>query len=134
MVEFISGVNGTGKSKALFETAVFTAENTKGNVVYVDCSDKLKLLLPTQIRLINIADYNIRTAFELCGFLTGLCANNYDLTDVFIDSAFDFLPDSKTVVEDFLEIISEKSELTGVNFHFSICDKSEAELYYSEIA
>lgn len=127
MVEYITGINGIGKTKILAEAAVCTAQSSEGNVIYVDSSDKLTLELPPSIRLINAADYEINSASALFGFLIGLCVSDYDLTDIFIDSAMDFIPNSNTDISDFMELAAKLSERAGVNFHFSICDEYERE-------
>ncbi len=66
----------------------------------------------------------------LCGFLVGLCASDYDLTDVFVDSTVDIINNDKTNMDDFFEVLTIISEQTGVNFHFAVCDKYVPELAY----
>ena len=133
MVEYISGVNGTGKTRTLAQAAIITAQSSKGNVIFVDDTDKLKYALPSNIRLINTEDYMINSSVCLCGFLRGLCASDFDLTDVFVDSTTDIIEESKTNVDDFMEIISRVSEATGVNFHFAVNDKHEDILMYQRV-
>ncbi len=130
MVEFITGIKGIGKTKILSEAAVITAQQSKGNVIYIDCSDKLSLELPSNIRLININDYGIKSAVAFYGFLTGLCAGDYDLTDVFVDSTLDIFSGKTTDINDFLDIVTRMSNKVGVNFHFSIYDSQEKEPVY----
>ena len=133
MVEYISGVNGTGKTRTLAQAAIITAQSSKGNVIFVDDTDKLKYALPSNIRLINTEDYMINSSICLCGFLLGLCASDFDLTDVFVDSTTDIIEESKTNVDDFMEIISRVRESTGVNFHFAVNDKHEDILMYQRV-
>lgn len=133
MVEYISGVNGTGKTRTLAQAAIITAQSSKGNVIFVDDTDKLKYALPSNIRLINTEDYMINSSVCLCGFLLGLCASDFDLTDVFVDSTTDIIEESKTNVDDFMEIISRVSEAIGVNFHFAVNDKHEDILMYQRV-
>lgn len=133
MVEYITGVNGIGKTKILAQTAIATAQLSKGNVVYIDCSDKLNLKMPSNIRLVNAKDYNISSALGLYGFLAGLCAGDFDLTDVFVDSTLEIISNSKTNIKDFMEIVTRISDRTGVNFYFSICDEYEKELIHQSV-
>lgn len=133
MVEYITGIKGIGKTRVLSETAAATAESSKGNVVYVDCTDKLYFELPSKIRLINAKDYDIDSAVALCGFLVGLCASDYDLTDVFVDSTLDIISNNKTNIDDFMDIVTKLSNKTGVHFHFAICDTVERELVYQSV-
>lgn len=132
MVDYITGINGIGKTKLLAEAAIATAKISKGNVIYIDYTDKMNLKLPANIRLINAADYNIDGAVSFMGFLLGLCAGNYDLTDIFIDSTHKIIK-KDTDINDFMEIITRASENIGVNFHFSIGDTEEKNLVYQDV-
>lgn len=129
MVDYITGINGIGKSRIMFETAVATAEISKGNVVFVDSKNKLNRMLPPNIRLINAYDCGVHGAKAVYGFLAGLCAENYDITDVFVDSTAEIIGDS-TNLDDFFELMAKLSERTEVDFHFSVCDKYSDELVY----
>lgn len=133
MVDYITGVNGTGKTKLLVQTAAATAEISKGSVIFVDCDNRQKLYLPSNIRLIHTADYEINSAVTLIGFLLGLCASNFDVTDIFVDSTQKIIK-KDTDLSDFMEIIAKASESTGVDFHFSIGDKEEKQLIYQNMA
>lgn len=134
MVEYITGIKGIGKTKLLAQTAVAIASSSKGNVIFVDCSDKLNFELPSSIRLINTKDYNINSAVEFYGFLIGLCAGDYDLTDVFVDSTLEIISNNATDINDFMEIVTKASNITGVNFHFSICDDYEKQVVYQNVS
>lgn len=133
MVEYITGINGIGKTKIMSEAAVATAQASGGNVVYVDCTDKLSYELPRSIRLINAKDYEIDSVSALSGFLMGLCASDYDLTDVFVDSALDIFSADSRETDEFLEIIARASKATGVNFHFAISDVEAPQLVYQSV-
>lgn len=132
MVDYIMGINGIGKTKVLAEAAISTSQMSDGNVVFVDCTSKLDRILPSDIRLISIADYGINSAMAFYGFLNGLCASDYDLTDVFIDSITDIISDKDTDINDFFAFLSGISDSLGVNFHFSVYDKYVPELVYQD--
>lgn len=130
MVDYIVGVNGIGKSKMLLEAAVSTARISKGNVIFVDYGNKLEKVLPSNIRLINIEEYSINSTIALCGFLVGLCAGDYDITDIFIDSTLKIIPNQEKNIDDFFKLFAELTKDIHVNFHFSLCDKFEPEIVY----
>ena len=134
MVEYITGIKGIGKTRIMAEAAVSTAETSGGNVVYVDCTDKLFKELPRSIRLINAKDYDIDGISALSGFLMGLCASDYDLTDIFVDSALDMFEADQAEIDEFFQIIARASKTTGVNFHFSISDVKTPELAYQSVS
>ncbi len=134
MVDYITGINGAGKTRILSEAAAATAQISKGNVIFIDSTDKLEKILPSSIRFINISDYSIDGAMSLCGFLLGLCAGDYDLTDIFIDSTTSIVSPKETNLNDFFEILTKASEKTGVSFHFSVLDDYATELIYQSQA
>ena len=41
MVEYITGINGVGKTRIMCEACINTAAESKGNVIFIDASDKL---------------------------------------------------------------------------------------------
>ena len=59
MVEYITGINGVGKTRIMCEACINTAAESKGNVIFIDVSDKLSTRLPSNIRLINVSDFGI---------------------------------------------------------------------------
>ena len=130
MVEYITGINGVGKTRIMCEACINTAAESKGNVIFIVASDKLSTRLPSNIRLINVSDFGIEGATALCGFLVGLCASDYDLTDIFVDSTIDIINNNNTNLDDFFDILTKFSDKTGVNFHFAVCDKYSLELAY----
>ncbi len=132
MVDYIMGINGTGKTRVLAEAAAATLHISDGNIVFIDSTNRLGRILPPDIRLINISDYEINSALSFYGFLSGLCASNYDLTDIFIDSVTDIFSTKDTNINDFFEFLTGLSNSTGVDFHFSVHDKYVPELIYQD--
>ena len=66
---------------------------------------------------------------QQCLFI-GLCASDYDLTDVFIDSTLKIISNQESNIDDFFKFLTDVSGSTGVNFHFSVCDKYAPALTY----
>jgi len=132
MVDYIMGINGIGKTRVLAEAAVATSHISDGNVLFIDGTNRLDRILPSDIRLINVSDYGINSALSFYGFLSGLCASNYDLTDIFIDSVTDIFSTKDTNINDFFEFLTGLSDSTGVDFHFSVHDKYVPELVYQD--
>lgn len=133
MVDYITGINGCGKSKILVQAAVATAEISDGHVVFIDFGDKLNKVLPPNIRLIDVSNYNLNSTMSFYGFLIGICAGDYDLTDVFIDSTLKIISNQEKNIEDFFMFLTDVSSSTGVNFHFSVCDEYAPVLTYQGV-
>ena len=118
MLKVILGKKGTGKTKALIEMVNKAAEEATGSVVCVEFGDKLKLDISHKARLIDITNYPVDTNEGLEGFISGLFAGNFDITNVYVDSLL------KIVGEDLdeLGIALEKLEkLTDANNATLVC-------------
>lgn len=87
MIKVIIGTKGTGKTKKLIEMVNSAASTDKGHIVCLEYGDGLKYDISSQVRLINTKDYNISGFEAFSGFLKGLFASNYDITNVFVDGA-----------------------------------------------
>ena len=89
MINLIIGKKGSGKTKKLVEYANGLIPRSAGNVVVIVKGSKLTFELDHKARLVNVDNYEIRDFSALYGFICGLCAGNYDLTDVLVDSTLD---------------------------------------------
>ena len=85
MIKAIIGTKGTGKTKQLIEMENSAVDAEKGHIVCLEYGDGLKYDISSQVRLINILDYNIKGFDAFCGFIKGLLACNYDISSIFVD-------------------------------------------------
>ena len=85
MVKLITGNKGSGKTKKLIEQANIAIENSKGNVVLIEKGNHMKYDINHRARLIDINHYNVTGFNAFYGFIAGICAGNYDVTDILID-------------------------------------------------
>lgn len=134
MVEYFSGDKGCGKTNMLLQRATELSKDENKTIVFIDYNDDLKCVLPSNIRYINSNDYDIKGAIPLYGFLTGLCASNYDITDVFVDGTLKIIGNNKTSMDDFMNLMSEVSNVKGIDFHFAFCDEYSPDLTNEKIA
>lgn len=88
MVTLLIGKKGSGKTKRLIDEANAAVESSNGSVVVVEKGSKLTYDLTHKARLIDSDAYGIDSFDSLYGFLSGICAGNYDVTDIFVDSTF----------------------------------------------
>ena len=113
MVKMIVGLKGSGKTKTLINLVNTAADTTKGAVVCIQKGSNLMHEITSTVRLINADDYNITTANSLYGFVCGVCASNYDITDIYLDST---LRICKTV-EEMEQFLLKVEKLAGnINF------------------
>ena len=85
MIKLIVGTKGSGKTKAMIEQINAAAETTNGNVVVIEKSMKLTYDITHKARLIDVDEYKIAGYDMLYGFMAGLLAGNYDITEMFVD-------------------------------------------------
>lgn len=127
MLKLIIGLKGTGKTKQLIDMVNHAVAESKGAVVCIEKSDKLRYDIKYQCRLIATEDYAIVDAQSLFGFIAGIYASNHDITDLFIDSALKICKEDREAFDVFLNEVAEFSEKNGFNAVItSTIDESEA--------
>ena len=85
MITLITGKKGSGKTKKLIELVDSALQTTKGHVAVIAQDDTLKYDIKYTARLMNTADYKITGFDAFYGFIAGLAAGNFDITDIFVD-------------------------------------------------
>ena len=86
MVTLLTGKKGSGKTKKLIELVNSALEKSNGNVVVIEKSKQMTYNIPYHARLVDTDAYDIKGQDALLGFISGICAGNYDVTDIFVDS------------------------------------------------
>ena len=86
MLKLIIGVKGTGKTKNLINLVNTAVENTQGDVVCIEKGTQLRFDVKSKVRLIDTEEYLVHDADALYGFIAGILASNYDVTDLFVDN------------------------------------------------
>ena len=84
MIKLIVGTKGSGKTKAMIDQINDAVKTSKGNVVVVEKGMKLTYDIAPAARLIDLEEYKISGGEMLYGFVAGLMASNYDITDLYI--------------------------------------------------
>jgi len=107
MLKLIIGLKGSGKTKNLIELANKAVEVSPGHVVCIEKSNKLIFDVNHKVRLVDTEAYNISNAEELYGLVCGILATNYDVKDLFIDSALKICKDDVAVWETFMEKLDQ---------------------------
>ena len=126
MTKLIIGTKGTGKTKRLIDLVLDAAQKTTGNVVCIEKGPALTFNVPHSVRLVDTDTYGIQGYDTLYGLLCGVCAANYDVTDVFVDSALKIGKNKIEEFEAFIQGIEYLAEKFSVNFTItSSCDPSE---------
>ena len=85
MLKLIVGPKGAGKTKTMIEMIDKATKTTSGNIVVIEKCMKLTTEINHAARLVDVDEYNVVGADMLYGFVAGVLAGNYDITELFID-------------------------------------------------
>ena len=116
MFKIFAGLKGSGKTKNLIEMVNASADSAHGNVVCIEKGTKLIHEVTNKARLIDTDTYGIDNAENLYGFISGILASNYDITDLFIDSALKICKNNMDEFENFILKINRLLESNKINF------------------
>ena len=126
MISLIIGKKGSGKTKKLIDNVNAAAQTSKGNVVCIEKGNTLTFNVSSTARLVDSDVYGITGYDAYYGFLSGICAGNYDVTDIFGDATLRIIGRDYEVVADFIERVSALAEEAGTKFTFTLsCDESD---------
>ena len=103
MITLILGHKGSGKTKKLMALCNAAVEQSKGNVVFIEKDNTLTYDLSHKARLVAAEDYAIKGFDALYGYIAGMCAGNYDITDIFVDSVLKIGGSDLEALADFVE-------------------------------
>ena len=115
MVTLLIGKKGTGKTKKLISLANEAVAASSGNVVVSEKGAQLTYDVTHKARLIDTEQYSISGYNMLYGFISGICAGNYDVTDILVDSTFKICKDGISGLEAFTKELQDLSETTSTN-------------------
>lgn len=126
MITLLIGKKGSGKTKKLVEAANAAVESTNGNVVVIERKAQLTLEISHQARLISLEPYQVEGVEEFYGFLSGICAGNYDVKEIFIDSTLKIIGEDMDGFATFVDKINTLANFAETRVTLSVSvDESE---------
>lgn len=126
MISLIIGKKGSGKTKHLVDLVNAAVDASKGNVVCIEKGLKLTYDLTHKARLVDSDEFGIDNYPALYGFISGMCAGNYDLTDVFVDATLRIGGRDYESFADFIEKLSKSAAISSVKITFTVsCDEAD---------
>ena len=125
MIQIIAGEKGKGKTKIVLDKANKEVESAKGNVVYLDKTNKHRYALSNKVRLINVKEYFVESYDEFIGFISGIIASDHDLQSIYFDSFLQIAYTDDDSLESIINRFEKISDHNNVNFIISISRNSD---------
>ena len=125
MIKLIVGHKGSGKTKTMIQMANEAVKTSNGNVVCVEKGIQLTYDLNYQVRLVDVEQYSISDYEALYGFLCGLMAGNYDITDIFCDATFKICGKNPERFADMVDKLYKLTSANGLTIVFTVSCESE---------
>lgn len=116
MLKLIVGLKGSGKTKTIVEMANAKLAETNGAVVFIEKGTKLIHEVKHQAKLLDTDEYLINDAAKLYGFVAGNYGSNFDVSDIFIDSALKICGNDMAEFSAFLDNVVAFTATHPVNF------------------
>ena len=121
MVRLIMGDNGAGKTKQLIELVHASVAEEGGCVVCIEPGADMTYDIKSSVRLVNAGEYHLDSFECLRGFISGLYAGNYDISQVFIDNLCKTVGvDVDAETEKFLNWLDVFGERNNIKFTVTI--------------
>ena len=122
MIHVIMGLKGSGKTKKLIASINETVASASGDVVCIEYGKKLTYDINYRVRLVDSKEYGINNLEMLKGFLSGLHAGNFDITNVYIDNLYKTIGTDRAVGEAFILWCAEFAKINDMNITITVSD------------
>ena len=122
MINVIMGLKGSGKTKKLIDSINAAVASASGDVVCIEYGKKLTYDVNYRVRLVDSKEYGISNPDMLKGFLSGLHAGNYDITNVYIDNLYKTIGADRAAGEEFIVWCAAFAEANNMNITVTVSD------------
>ena len=122
MIHVIMGLKGSGKTKKLIDSINECLATATGDVVCIEYGKKLTYDVTYRVRLVDSKEYGINNQDKLKGFLSGLHAGNFDITNVYIDNLYKTIGSDRAAGEEFILWCAEFAQANDMNITLSVSD------------
>jgi len=122
MIHVIMGLKGSGKTKKLIDSINETVKQASGDVVCIEYGKKLTYDVNYRVRLVDSEEYAISNSDMLKGFLSGLHAGNFDITNIYIDNLYKTIGSDRANGEEFVAWCAKFAATNNMNITITISD------------
>lgn len=120
MISLIVGKKGTGKTKAIIDSANNAKTTEQGDVIFICDAARHMYSIDHAVRLIDINEYDHSTFKIFLSFINGILAQNYDITHIYIDSLLKICPEDAANLGEFVTALDTISAAKDVKFTATI--------------
>ena len=122
MIHVIMGLKGSGKTKKLIDSINEAIASASGDVVCIEYGKKLTYDINYRVRLVDSKEYGINSLEMLKGFISGLHAGNFDITNVYIDNLYKTIGTDRAAGEAFILWCAEFAQINNMNITVTVSD------------
>ena len=122
MIHVIMGLKGSGKTKKMIASINEALASANGDVVCIEYGKKLTYDVNYRVRLVDSKEYGINNLDMLKGFLSGLHAGNFDITNVYIDNLYKTIGADRATGEAFIAWCAEFANANNMNITITVSD------------
>ena len=122
MIHLIMGLKGSGKTKKMRDSIEATLATASGDVVCIEYGKTLTYELNYRVRLVDSKEYGIKNSDMLKGFLSGLHAGNFDITNVYIDNLYKTIGNDRAEGEAFVAWCAEFAATNNMEITITVSD------------
>ena len=122
MIQVIMGLKGSGKTKKLLDSINEAVTSASGDVVCIEYGKKLTYDVNYRVRLVDSKEYGISNLDMLKGFLSGLHAGNFDITNIYIDNLYKTIGTDRAAGEAFILWCDEFAQVNNMNITVTVSD------------
>ena len=122
MIHVIMGLKGSGKTKKMIDSINEAVGSAYGDVVCIEYGKKLTYDVNYRVRLVDSKEYGIKNLDMLKGFISGLHAGNFDITNVYIDNLYKTIGNDRAAGEAFILWCAEFAQANHMNITITVSD------------
>lgn len=121
MIKIYIGLKGCGKTKKLINAVNDAINVEKGNVVCITEGQRLIHDIDRSARLVDTENFDITNFDMFIGLLSGIIAQDFDVTHIFIDSVFKSVPnETMDNIDAFVSAVEKLESKFNVSFTLMI--------------
>ena len=122
MIHVIMGLKGSGKTKKMIAAINEAVTSAAGDVVCIEYGKKLTYDVNYRVRLVDSKEYGINNLDMLKGFLSGLHAGNFDITNIYIDNLYKTIGTDRAAGEEFVAWCDKFAQANNMKITITVSD------------